>query len=584
MSLTTTYRRAPNAIKRVAGVLAVAATLLLGTASAQEFTGLLPQESFAVIGVSGIGQHEAKFQPFVDEWQRLGLTDLFTEAFPEEQEFDVDDAIPAEFADLDLFDFLGDEAWFAVSASRTSPLPTLSLLARVSPAAAAALQQAFDRETADGEFQTLTEGNIQFKVGASDEFDDPVAVAIDGTFVAASSNPDVLRGILRRYQGAAEPNFLDSAGYSATLAQLAPANMVVYFDLPHIVDLVEPFAAGMGFDVSVDRLARTLRTFGTYASVNRITAAGIEGESRQVLGASNLDPELHRLLSTNVPVSSGALAFTDASAVSYQAFGVNVGAWWRYLSNLAADLQELGVGNLNDFVAQNLGLDLNQVLFDWMGSTVAMITPFTTVTDIGVAPDNLLGDSLYLIETTDPVAAAQGLETLISMVTMFAGAFLDPYGEGGGMPVAPTERNVAGVTVDSYDVGEGVVVEIAITGGFVVVATSSEVMDGALRAHAAGGALAPQLADLARNVPGGAGSVLLQDGAASYRMVGQMLTSQFGLLAGFASDIDFDAAEQASESLAQFFEFLANRSGGQYSYGEARGDVLHGYSFTGIDW
>src|SRR5690606_28655546 len=117
--------------------------------------------------------------------------------------------------------------------------------ARVSPAAAAALQQAFDRETADVEFQTLTEGNIQFKVGASDEFDDPVAVAIDDTFVAASSNPDVLRGILRRYQGAAEPNFLDSAGYSATLAQLAPAHMVVYFDLPHIVDLVEPFAAGM---------------------------------------------------------------------------------------------------------------------------------------------------------------------------------------------------------------------------------------------------------------------------------------------------------------------------------------------------
>src|SRR5690554_3911269 len=232
MSSRITRRRAPLAMKRLAGVLAVAVTLLLGNASAQQLTNLLPQESFAVMGVSGIGQHEAKFQPFVNEWQRLGLTDLFTEAFPEDEEFDVDEAIPAEFADLDLFDFLGDEAWFAVSASRTSPLPAFSAVARISPAAAAALQQTLDREVADGEFQTLTEGNIEFRVGASDEFDDPIAFAIDGNFVAASSNPDVLRGVLRRYQGAAEPNFLDSRGYADTMGPLLPSNVTVFFDLP----------------------------------------------------------------------------------------------------------------------------------------------------------------------------------------------------------------------------------------------------------------------------------------------------------------------------------------------------------------
>ena len=585
MSFSTTQSRAPFTAKRFVGVLVVAAALLLGSASAQQLTNLLPQESFAVIGVSGIGQHEAKFQPFVDEWQRLGLTELFTEAFPEDEEFDVDDAVPAEFDGLDLFDFLGDEAWFAVSASRTSPLPAFSVVARVSPAAASALLQSLEREAAKGEFQTLTEGNIQFRVGASDEFEDPIAYALDGNFVAVSSNPDVLRGVLRRYQGAAEPNFLDSRGYADTMGPLLPSNVTVFFDLPHIVDLAEPFVTGMGFDASVDRLARALRTFGSYASVTRITDQGLETLSLQVLGDRNLDPALYDLLSTNVPVSSTAQAFVDASTVSYQASGVNIRGWWNYLSNLTGDLQELGIGNLDEFIAQNLGIDLNQMLFNWMGNTFAVITPFTTVADIGVSPENLLGDSLYLIQTTDAGAADMGLEMLISMGSMFAGAFLDPYGEGDGMPSAPTQRTVAGVTVDSYDVGEGVVIEVAITGGYVVVATSSAVMDNALQAHAAGGALPASLASLAGNVPLGANSVLLQDGAASFRMIGQTLTSQFGLFTGLvSSDIDFDAAEQASAALAEYIEFLANRAGGQFGYGVADGSVLRGYSLTGVDW
>src|SRR5690606_11985200 len=188
-------------------------------------------------------------------------------------------------------------------------------------------------------------------------------------------------------------------------------------------------------------------------------------------------------------------------------------------------------------------------------------------------------------ETTDPAAADMGLEMLISMGTMFAGAFLDPYGEGDGMPAAPTERTVAGVTVDSYDIGEGVVVEVAITGGYVIVATSSDVMDGALQAYAAGGSLPASLAALADNIPLGAGNVVLQDGAASFRMIGQMLTSQFGLFTGLvSSDIDFDAAEQASEALAEYIEFLAGKAGGQYGYGVADGSVLRGYSLTGVDW
>ena len=167
---------------------------------------------------------------------------------------------------------------------------------------------------------------------------------------------------------------------------------------------------------------------------------------------------------------------------------------------------------------------------------------------------------------------------------MVAGQFMDPYGEGGGA-VAPAQRTVAGVTVDSYDVGEGIAIEIAVANGYVIIATSSTAMNAALQASAAGGALPSTLASLTGDVPADAATVLLQDGAASFRMMGQMLTSQFGLYSGLlASDLDFDAAEAASDALGQYIEFLASRSGGQYSYSRVSNGVSVGYSLTSVNW
>src|SRR5690554_903034 len=213
--------------------LALVALALAATASAQGLERLLPQDTFVAIGLSGLQQHEAKFQPIVDEWVRLDLGALLNEALAEEEvagELDeLDDAIPEAFAGLGFYDFFGDEFWFAVSASRSNPLPTVTVVARVSEEAAAALAQAIEEESDPADFQVLTEGSIEFRVGATDEFDTPIAFAIEGTLVTASSNPDALRGVLRRYQGAAEPSFRDSAGFAAAVAPIMPGNVVAYF-------------------------------------------------------------------------------------------------------------------------------------------------------------------------------------------------------------------------------------------------------------------------------------------------------------------------------------------------------------------
>lgn len=565
-------------------VLLAAAVLLFSSASAQSLSHVLPQDTFAVIGVTGISEHKGKFQPFIDEWERLGLTELFSQAFEdyagEDLEGEVEAFLPSELEGLTLYDFLGDEAWVAVSASRSNPLPAFTLIARVSDDAAAGIKRLWDSEAV--ERQVLTEGNIQFSI---DEVgDEPLAVAIDGNFFALSSNPDVMRGLLRRYQGASEPNFRDSQGYES-ISQLAPANVVFYFDLPRVVDLAQPFAAGMGFDASVVRLANALRTFGTYTSVTRITHAGLVSESHHVLGDPSLDPALYSLLTTNIPVSNSATTFIDGSAVSYQAVGMDAAGGWNYLSNLVNDLSELGIGNLDNFLSMELGIDLNRLLFSWIGTTFAVVSPYSEVAEIGMAPENMLGDTLYLVETTNPAAAEEGLNELINMVAMFASMFMDPFGDGSAGPAEPAQRTVAGVTVTSYDMGQGLVFELAVTNGYAVVATSSGAMNAALTASAQGGAMPATLASLAGNVPGNSSTVLLQDGAASLRMMGQILTSQFGLYAGLIStDLDFDAAEAASEALGQYIEFLASKSGGQYSYSSVQGGVTTGYSLTTVHW
>src|SRR5690606_31570587 len=136
---------------------------------------------------------------------------------------------------------------------------------------------------------------------------------------------------------------------------------------------------------------------------------------------------------------------------------------------------------------------------------------------------------IYLLETTDPAAAQQGLTMLVQMVGGFATSFADPTGEGSGDRLTPTTRTVAGTSVDSYAITDGVVLEIAIRDDYVLFATSSDAMHAALEASGSR-ALPSTLAALADEVPDGATSMSLSDGAASMQALGNEISSQFGLL------------------------------------------------------
>lgn len=580
-------RKPPTPLRRPHGplgrlTLALALAAALGLAAAQSLAPLLPSDTLVAFGVQGLKQHEAKLQPIIDEWERLDLTNLLERAGGE----DADDELPAELKGLTLFDVLGDEFWIAASASSFSPLPAVVLVARVSDRASALFTKALADEQADATVESLTEGNIPFEVYTSDDDDLTLAVARDGDFVALTTNPDTMRGVLRRYQGAAEPNFTDSPAYAATLAGLTPAAVSFLIDLPAAAKVAQPLAGGLGFDKSIERVAAMLKTVGVVASVARLTDAGIETLSIQALGDRSLDPGLYDLLTAKGAYPAGVLGFVPDTALGVQAGNLDLGAWWRYLNQLVAGLEELGVGDLDTFLAENIGLDLNQMLFSWMGAGAGTITmSIPSAAAPGMAQGNVLGDAVYLLAVTDEAAAQAGLAQFLTMATSMASSFMDPSG-GAGL-VQPTTRTSAGVNVTSYDLGEGITFEIAFSGGYLLLATSSTGMDAALAAGADGAAgVSGSLAALQPNVPAAAVSMALSNDQASLRALADTLLSQFGMAAGLAGseDLDFEAVEAAGAALTQFVNFVADKFGGSYSYQVVDGDVVRGYGLSQVSW
>ncbi|MBW7916914.1 MAG: DUF3352 domain-containing protein [Trueperaceae bacterium] len=576
----TPLRRPHGALGRLTLALALAAAL--GLAAAQSLAPLLPSDTLVAFGVQGLKQHEAKLQPIIDEWERLDLTNLLERAGGE----GADDELPAELKGLTLFDVLGDEFWIAASASSFSPLPAVVLVARVSDRASALFTKALADEQADATVESLTEGNIPFEVYTSDDDDLTLAVARDGDFVALTTNPDTMRGVLRRYQGAAEPNFTDSPAYAATLAGLTPAAVSFLIDLPAAAKVAQPLAGGLGFDKSIERVAAMLKTVGVVASVARLTDAGIETLSIQALGDRSLDPGLYDLLTAKGAYPAGVLGFVPDTALGVQAGNLDLGAWWRYLNQLVAGLEELGVGDLDTFLAENIGLDLNQMLFSWMGAGAGTITmSIPSAAAPGMAQGNVLGDAVYLLAVTDEAAAQAGLAQFLTMATSMASSFMDPSG-GAGF-VQPTTRTSAGVNVTSYDLGEGITFEIAFSGGYLLLATSSTGMDAALAAGADGAAgVSGSLAALQPNVPAAAVSMALSNDQASLRALADTLLSQFGMAAGLAGseDLDFEAVEAAGAALTQFVNFVADKFGGSYSYQVVDGGVVRGYGLSQVSW
>lgn len=559
---------------------------LAASAVAAELPDYLPAEAIAAIGVEGLAQHEAKAQPFIDEWNRLNLSELLQAAFADQAEEELPDVAMPDL-EAGLLDLLGLEAWVVVSASSFNPLPAVTVLARVTPdgmAAATAILDSFDSE---GEVTAMSEGGIEFNVlvpSGEEELVPAVAYATFEDVVLVSSNPDVARGVLRRFQGANEPSLATNSGFQATVGTVQPGNSYFYLDLAAGTEVAAPFAAGMGFDALVARVSAAARTAGVYGVVTRIEEDGIASESTRVLGDRSGDPLLYDALAGGTPVSDEVLSFTPPTALGVSATSTNIPGWWDWLGDVVASEPAIGITDLSEMVEMSVGLDPDATLFDWMGDEFATITlGYGSASAMPTQLENPLGDSVYLIETTDEAAADAGLTQLLSLVAGFSSSFMDPTGEGAA--VAPEQREVSGVTVTDWTLTEGFTISTAVTGGYALVATTPESIDAVLAARAGGAGLSNALAPLVRRVPQGARSFALSDDQAALAFASESLVDQFGMMSGMmGGDIDFDAVEAATSALGEFMDFATERFGSTVGYSQVDGQVVRGQSFSSVTW
>jgi len=261
-------------------------------------------------------------------------------------------------------------------------------------------------------------------------------------------------------------------------------------------------------------------------------------------------------------------------------------AWWGYINELAQEVPALG-GNLDSLIEIFVGISVTDSLFSWMGNSMTSITTgISAVAEPGMPSENLLGDSVYVIEAKDEAKAREGLQEVFDAASIALAMFADPTGGMGN--ASNSQLNIAGQLVNSFDITDGVSVHYAVVGGHALIATSLDSMTKALETYAGGSSLASNqnYAELVSGMPDNIKSLSVSDMRASMQGSAGQFTSQLNAMAGLggASTLDFDAVESSSASLTEFSEFVASRLGYSVGYTQTQADGIYSYSETQVNW
>lgn len=580
------------------------AALALPAAHAQDLARLLPADTTFALGAHGLGDAQALLAPLVDPWVELGVGEALAAALAGADVAgladatglpgaDVDaealaDAWPAELEGLDPWALLAREAWVGVSVSPFNPLPALTLLARVDGDVGARFDALLARVAGEAGAQSLTEGAIGFVVAPQGE-GFVLAAARHDDLLALSSNPDVLRGVLRLAQGSAEPGFLDAPGVAATLGTLGAGELYGFLDLGPLGRALAPLANGVGFDRSVARLVDLLETLGAYAGVTRLSEDGATTTTLRQLNGQGRDEALRALLGAAGPAPRDLLAWVPSDALSVQVTALDPSAWWSYVRGLVGGLTELGVPDLDRTVRDVVGVDPGGDLFGWTAPGLAIVqTGVGAPTELGAPAQDLLGESVWVLRARDAAAAEAGLARAMSALTQRAVVFADPFAQpGNGATVAVRESTVAGATVRAYDLFPGLTLATAVasdaSGAVALIATTEAGLAAVLEAGPAGVALPAVFDGLLATVPADASAFVLTDDRAVMASTGALLGQQVQLLAGFGGGIDFAAVERATAALDAYFDAIAPRFGGSASWSRGAGGRVEGAEVTRVD-
>lgn len=574
--------------------LAIAALL---TASGLAQPALLPADTFFAAGMSGLEANADRFEPLIAEWNRLGLDEVFADLFADEFDEDFNGNLPAGFQNLSFFDLVGNEAWFAASVSAFNPLPAVTAIFHPSAEALAGITDTIASLEANSETQVMTEGDYTFYfVPVEEDLEaegllEGVSLAVADGAVILSSNPDVLRGTLRRLADSDEPSFEDNERFIATQAAFADSNFYTFVDFTQAAaataTFLTPLAAQLGFESVAEQLVSALSTAGVMASSSTFTDTGLRTVSVQSLNAAGGDDTLYALLSDATPANLDSLSFVPADALTISVSSSNPTGWWDYLNGIVTNSPELGLGSLDEALEMMVGVDLRQAFFNWAGNNWASAAlSLGEVQEIGMPSENLLGEMLIVFDVSSEAEAQAGLDQLVTEVTGLVSAFSDPFSDGEPAAPAPSvDADIDGVRVRTTELTDGVILSYAVVDGYALLATDATSVAAGIQAHHSGKSARNALQVLLDEIPTGATTFAVTDTRAVLESSADSIASQVQILGALSGSEDaFEQVESLSSSITDFFRFVAARAGDSVGYKTVDGNEIHTESHMEFDW
>lgn len=398
----------------IAGVLGFAAVAFAGVMGYRMFFGASEDEAVGLVPRDALVYGNVFLDPSMDQKRAIGdLLERFPQA-PNTQEarnqlvelFDKGLAEIDMTFEADVDPWLGDQiagfsmtpdSLIAPQASNTSvpaeqdqPAAAFLVTSDDDDAAQAFIDVASQR--GDKKLTDEAYEGVDYKV--SDE--DGAAVGIVDGYVVIGSEAG-LKAVVDTAAG--EPNLSDNETYTDTIEQLTEDRLAtVYFDGRKLADALEEsgsFGPGSGLGVVG---VNSLEPVGValFAQSDKVT---FEATSKVPSDAADLASSTGSGLLAELPADSfGALGLAE--------LGQTLTTFYETTAETA---QGAGAGTLEQLdqqVEAQLGLNLREDLFSWMGNAGVFAT--------GADPDSVAGG--LVVESTDPAASSASLDKLEQLI------------------------------------------------------------------------------------------------------------------------------------------------------------------------
>ena len=352
-----------------------------------------------------LGQYSSLFQgaegQLKRQQQRMGNGNKFTRCLEASTPNNLETMVTPEGA---------YSALLSVGASSYNPIPAATALLRVAPGVASQFAEGqrlivLCSQRVGTEVVRLREGKTTlFVIGNGGDF--PVVISRVGTLFMAGTNPEAVRGVVRRAHGSDEPNLGATPFYQQNRALLSGPGMSLALNAAALGSTLESLGGGFTSaqtEPLLIKLAAALRTLGSYAGVIHFEGQALRFTSRLNVNPKGGDAELAALLLNDTPAPAPTLAPAGSAALS--AAHLEPQKVLNYLEGWA----ETGGVSLPELAQQQLGLDLDKAL-GWLGDELTKVILEPVNTDLNTLVYRQ--PQVLALKTTGRAATKAGLAEL----------------------------------------------------------------------------------------------------------------------------------------------------------------------------